>query len=157
MVNTKAADVWALGALVHFLAVGTPPIVHVDLFKKGVRKLYGGEDPPEASQYSHPSQYYYARARRYVTPINYTQHQQRGYRIVPHMHPECYQTYSNPLDNWMRCALSPLDMRVTTETLLKKMVPQAKAILRELSGPNGLVDLEFESGEYHYSESTWYG
>ncbi|KAF2685908.1 kinase-like protein [Lentithecium fluviatile CBS 122367] len=126
IINTKAADVWGLGACVHYLATGEPPIDDIERYKSG-RVEIGLGDPPSARNYTSKSRYYAAKAPRKVTPINGV----GGYQ------------YSDELNGWMeKCLSFEPSNRPTVENLISGMVEEAKPMLKMMGGHPALTDLE---------------
>lgn len=146
LINTTAADVWALGACVHFLATGRAPIKPVT--ESGQKNPKCGVQPSKGADDYHPlGRYYVARAPRVVTRINLTEDEQRLNGITPRitrMGRRIYNAeYSNELNDWMCKTLHiQAGRRATTATLLDIMVPEAEKRLKMSSGIAGLVDLE---------------
>lgn len=144
MINTKAAEIWSLGACIHFLVVDRPPTRSTYQYKADIRKQNGGRDPISAKSYSGSDQYYRARVSRKVWPINLTPQEQEARGFGPRENGGPFiPTRSDQLNHWMQRVLSfnPAK-RATAKELLDKMIPEGTAILRTLSGRNGLVDLD---------------
>lgn len=155
-INSKAADIWALGALVHYLALGCAPIQRGGPARLATeaRFINGKNVPIDISGYSSASRYYAAKCPRTVTPINLTVEEQEelmssvdsyGYDSLNiRRNQGIYnQEYSDDLNRWMkRCLAFSPHRRATADELMKHMVPKAKEMLRKLSGRSGLVDLE---------------
>ncbi|KAF2278327.1 serine/threonine protein kinase-like protein [Westerdykella ornata] len=150
MVNTTAADVWALGACVHYLATGRSPVQSTTEFKR--KELERGEQPSKgANCYDSIDRYYVARAPRVVTRINLTRAQQElagiAPRITPTGQPVYNAEYSDELNDWMCKALHHNPRRrTTTATLVERMVPDGEEMLRTTSGIAGLADLHIMIG-----------
>jgi serine/threonine protein kinase len=65
--NTKAADIWALGACVHYLAIG---LAHTEDIITYAAANTNGQDPDSVQELGGPDYYYAAHAPRQVTSIN---------------------------------------------------------------------------------------
>lgn len=76
IINTKAADIWAVGACVHYLATGECPIESRSSYESEVL-AQGAGHPEESQKYKTPQRYYAARVPRSVTPINLGESEQR--------------------------------------------------------------------------------
>ncbi|KAJ4365811.1 hypothetical protein N0V83_008432 [Neocucurbitaria cava] len=141
VINTRAAEIWALGACVHFLAIGNAPHQH---FGRWATALYNqnNQHPDSAQDYSHPAHYYSARVPRQVTPINLSKAQQQGMGVGP----DNYQ-YSDELNNWMsQCLRRTPSRRPTAERLVNGMGIVAQGMLKRMGGKNASVDLDVKFG-----------
>ena len=161
MINTTTAEIWALGALVHFLALGCEPLQRggIRRFRRETRALNGGRDPWEAYKYRDSHSYYVARCPRVVTPINLSGEEQE--KLMPQIDTSGYESYnidtdrgyynaqySDELNLWMkRCLNSNHQRRPSVHVLMKYMVPKAREMLRKLSGSSGLIDLDVKFEE----------
>ncbi|KAF2868950.1 serine/threonine protein kinase-like protein [Massariosphaeria phaeospora] len=148
LINTKAAETWGLGACIHFLVVGQPPI---EVLGPAMVRRYrenGNQHPASAQDYSTVAQYYSARVPRRVTPINLSKQEQRTQGIGPYAAtnraPFNHQ-YSDELNDWMMKALR-LDprRRPNGDRLVRGLEPVARRILRRMGGIAALSDLEVE-------------
>jgi hypothetical protein len=145
-INTPAAEIWSLGACVHFLAVGKAPIQSVSGYEREVRAANENRHPAGAQEYSPIDRYYAATVPRQATPINLTEEEQKTRGIGPYQSgnraPFNHQ-YSDQLNKWMMRTLSHRARdRPTAEQLLSYMVPEGKEILRLSAGESGLADLD---------------
>ncbi|KAF2752021.1 serine/threonine protein kinase-like protein [Sporormia fimetaria CBS 119925] len=147
-INTRAADMWAVGACVYFMAVGGPPLkatkypTQAELQERGITQSvfqrYGGFERCWA-----------ARGPREVVPINLSRDEQIARAILPLVYSDrgpIYMTpYSDLLNKWMCRALAERPSeRPTAMTLVNEMTPQALEILKKMAGTSGLVDLELK-------------
>lgn len=141
IINTTAAEVWALGACVHFLAVGKAPIQdmnHYAVARFNEKKAH----PHSADEYTSPDCYYGARIPRRVTPINLSEEQQQQQGVGPLN----YQ-YSDELNQWMmQCLNWNPDRRPATDQLVYGIRPVSEAILRRMGGAAALANLEVKFG-----------
>lgn len=122
---TKAADVWSLGACVHYLATNHAPTE--DFLKYKTTCLAEDEKVPSSAQgYNSDDRYYQARVPRHVTSIN-----------IGDYH------YSDELDGWMATCLnfSPR-RRPKAGKLVEKMWDTATEMLQHFGGKSALVDLD---------------
>lgn len=145
-INTTEADIWALGACIHFLAVGRPPIQDLAgftaQFQKGLDDASSNE-PESMKHYASAGPYCRARVPREVTPINLSSEaqQERG------LDPEVYQ-YSDDLHDWMsQCLQFEPEGRPSAGRLLEEMVDVGKKILRSMGGQAALAQLEVTFGD----------
>lgn len=144
-INTAEADIWALGACIHFLAVGRAPVEDVGIFAKDFRELLGREDfkePSSLMDYKSTDRYFGARVPRQVIPVNLSQKEQleRG------LGPEYYQ-YSDDLHEWMsQCLRFEPEERPSAIDLLEEMVDVGKEMLHSMGGQAALGDLEITFG-----------
>ena len=141
IINTRGADVWSLGACVHYLATGMAPLGDYDDFRRARRQEMGG-DPPSARVYSSVERYYTARVPREVTTINVPF---RDLSDFDEDRPA--RQYSDELNDWMKTCLRHAEsQRPTAKVLLEGMLPEAKSILKKMGGASALVDLEIVIG-----------
>jgi len=139
IINTEAAEVWALGACVHYLAKGKAPIGDRDDYKQACQRVFDG-DPPSAQKYNPRHRYYAAKVPREAIPINIPFRE--GPDGIGSRPP---RQYSGELNYWMMRCLSPeASTRATAEQLITDMVPDAKSILQLMGGNAALTDLEIE-------------
>lgn len=76
IINTRAAEIWSLGACIHFLAVGRAPIQDINKY----RKRFDEEEcsrPESMADYTSTGKYFGSRVPREVTPINLSSEEQR--------------------------------------------------------------------------------
>ena len=145
LINTPAADVWAVGACLHFLAFGDY------LIDKHTDDWLENTYPPKmrrrveerADHYRLEGQWYRANALRKINSIDkgYLSSTQNPCPAGPSRN---YRpNYSSRLDYWMKQALDfePAN-RVTVERLMNSMVPEARAKLQELGGDRALENLD---------------
>lgn len=141
IINTKAADIWALGACIHYLALGFGPVE--DALAWGEEQFADvSNDPESVVEYSDMNKYLMARVPRHATPINLSQEQQQKRGIGPDNH-----QYSDELAGWLSNCLSySAGQRPKAARLVDRMGPEAKTLLREMGGKAALVDLEAKFG-----------
>ncbi|KAF2129857.1 kinase-like protein, partial [Dothidotthia symphoricarpi CBS 119687] len=138
-INNTAAEVWAVGACVYFLAVGEPPVGDVDAYGEMRRRRMGKKGLPKGARvYPSPEHYFAARVPRRVVRINLSREEQeeRGISSLNHR-------YGDELNDWMmRCLSHKPDERPTTEKLVDEMGPVARGMLEKLGGKAALVDMD---------------
>lgn len=144
------ADVWSLGACVHYLALGAAPVESVAQYTADTIKQGGGRHPAAVAEYSFPRHYYDARVPRTVTPINLSQQEQRARGLAPYnsrYRASYNHIYSDELNRWMEQTLdhSP-KKRPPTSRLVYAMSLEAKGMLKMIAGQAGLVDMEINFG-----------
>jgi serine/threonine protein kinase len=146
IINTKAADIWALGACVHYLATGLAPTEDINAYAAEVRANNNDQDPDSVQDFSGPDYYYAAHVPRQVTAINLSQEQQRRRGIGPYLMNGRYtynHQYSDELNEWMKlCLRTAPGQRPTAERLINNMIPKAKEMLKKMGGKAALVDLD---------------
>lgn len=145
-INTISADVWSLGACVHYLAVGRPPIQSVYQYTVNTIRQAGGQHPAAVEDYTSPRRYYTATVPREVTPINLSKQEQeaRGLAPISYRNGAPYNhTYSDELNDWLQQTLDhdPI-MRPNATRLVYVMSLEAKRMLKQIAGKAGLADLE---------------
>lgn len=145
IINTKAADIWALGACVHFLATGKCPIESRSAYESQI--LAEGAGHPEAiHKYKTPKRYYAARVPRSVTPINLSPDEQRrsGYGPSFVNDDEVFNPqYSVELNKWMKLCLSTSPARrPTAQRLMIELNQEARRMLRKLGEEKAMTDLD---------------
>lgn len=141
IINTTAADLWALGACIHYLAVGHAPIE--DFKAYGTARFNENDmDPKSAKLYNGADRYYAARVPRRVTPINLTREEQQLQGIGPWNH-----QYSEELNAWMlTCLQHTAKARPSAIWLISTMGPVAKVVLKHIGGIAAWVDLDAQYG-----------
>ncbi|KAF2033246.1 kinase-like protein [Setomelanomma holmii] len=146
-ISTKAADIWALGACVHYLATGMYPLEDKDAYQTA-RYAENNAHPDSARDYNPRARNYAARVPRRATPLNLSKEQQRHRNIAPFLWiaggPECYNPqYSDELNSWMQqCLRHTPSRRPTAERLVDRMALDAKRMLRRMGGQAALTDLD---------------
>lgn len=141
IINTIAAEIWALGACVHFLAVGHAPIQDQREYTVA-RFNEKNAHPRSADEYSSPTRYYGARVPRQAIPINISKEEQRKQGVGP-----ANPLYSNELNEWMMQCLSwDPKKRPTTDQLICSMRLVAENMLRRMGGKPALADLDAKFG-----------
>ncbi|KAI0613262.1 SPS1 Serine-threonine protein kinase [Pyrenophora tritici-repentis] len=155
-INNTAADVWALGACIHFLATGKSPVTteHSRAYAAAQYRANNNQHPFLAGQYNNVDSYYDAHAPRRIIPINLNKddlaqrglwlsmEEQRAQGIGPE-----YHEYSDELNDWMMQCLSFFSSeRPTTQQLEQEMGIQAMEMLRKMGGKTALVDMEVKFG-----------
>ncbi|PVI06916.1 kinase-like protein [Periconia macrospinosa] len=148
-INTKAADIWSLGAVVYYMATGIAPIRNPrDYANDRFKEL--GSHPESASRYPSPDRYYAAKTPRHAFPINLSALQQL-LQGVPLIRidgiPRRIHQYSDILNRWMQACLqkSPTD-RTTSRQLVTDMQVEAKEVLTQTGDPAALTDIDLGSG-----------
>ncbi|KAF3004900.1 hypothetical protein E8E13_006505 [Curvularia kusanoi] len=142
-INTTAAEVWALGACVHFLATGQKTIVNTEEYKlalltRGKRSL---RDFPDRDCYSSTDRCVAAKAPRRVLHINLDAQTQLR-RRVPNIGVPIFQ-YSDELNDWMQdCLQYNAAARPSVEDLILDMGFVARVMLKRMGGAAALVDME---------------
>ncbi|KAF1956740.1 serine/threonine protein kinase-like protein [Byssothecium circinans] len=147
-INRKAADVWALGACVHYVALGKAPLGDVDQYTNE-RIGMDGLHPRSAQEYSTPRRYYAANVPREVTPIDLSERQQQRRGMVSDKDGELQYNhqYGTELSKWMRqCLRTTPSARPTVEKLVNNMVPEAYTRLKVFGGQTALIDMEVKFG-----------
>ncbi|KAL6707433.1 hypothetical protein ACN47E_004212 [Coniothyrium glycines] len=130
MINTKAADIWALGACIHYLATGHAPLANIATYAAG-RFQEQNQHPKSAGEYETPDCYYYARVPRRVDAINVGNLQ-----------------YSDELNGWMmKCLNHDPKKRPRAEKLVEDMWTTATEILKLSGGNSALIDLDAKFGD----------
>jgi hypothetical protein len=108
-------------------------------------KMRHGDQPPKAAgTYDDVDRYCAARVPRNVLRINWPEEEQRRRGIAPReSKPHFNPVYSDELDAWMCATLAmEADKRATVRRLIKRMIPDARGILKQIAGDGGLVDLD---------------
>jgi serine/threonine protein kinase len=153
-INTRAADVWALGACIHFLATGKAPIEDSDAYAARRYRDNNNQHPASAQVYGHEHRYYKARVPRRAIPINLTKDQlhQRGLGLSTEekraqgIGPE-YHQYSDELNDWMmQCLSRTPSHRPTAERLVYGMSLVAMGMLKKIGGKSALLDMNATFG-----------
>lgn len=140
LINTTAADIWSLGACVHFLAVGQPPTGDVKdwVDEEGLHNL----DEAVWDEYGSVDKYYEARVPREVTEINLDEEYQEIHGMYP-IHPE----YSDELNEWMSdCLATNPKKRPSPSELEVSMGAVARDMLRQMGGRAAIADLDVKCG-----------
>jgi serine/threonine protein kinase len=152
--DTRAADVWALGACIHFLATGLSPIEDVDEYAAAVYQD-NNQHPDLARLYGGHEGYYDAHVPRRVIPINLSKDElhERGLGLSTEekrdrgIGPK-YHQYSDELNDWMtQCLHRTPSKRSITERLVNEMGIIARSMLRKMGGKAALMDLEAKFGD----------
>ncbi|KAF1923614.1 kinase-like protein [Didymella exigua CBS 183.55] len=113
-INTKAADIWSLGACVQFLATGQEP------WRDGRRDRdrCWQEIQAHLGRYARAEHFFWARLPRRIIPIDYDRTQQLGLCATGQIYPQ----YSRELYDWMSaCMAKERADRPTTAVLLQDM------------------------------------
>ncbi|OCK81488.1 kinase-like protein, partial [Lepidopterella palustris CBS 459.81] len=146
-ISTPAADVWSLGAVVHFLALGKAPVQNVKEYRGNVWNRLGGRYP--TAYVEDPNdQYWNKKAPREVTHVNISVEEQMDEALGGDEDGEVAHTNQNPvysdaLDRWMLHALAKsAKTRYTSGNLVKRMIPVGKKMIQKYTGKAGLVDLQ---------------
>jgi serine/threonine protein kinase len=139
-INTVAADVWALGACVHFLATGQKPIMNTEE-SRALCLQRVEQSMTTMGECSSPNRYYAASVPRRVLPINIDAEEQlqRGIAGL-----DAYnRQYSDELDGWMRrCLQERSENRPSTLELLRDVSVVAQKLLKCMGGVAALADME---------------
>ncbi|KAF2448230.1 kinase-like protein [Karstenula rhodostoma CBS 690.94] len=146
-VKTTWADVWAVGASLHWLAFGekvVPPM------SANWMDDLAEEDREIAlkfrKRYATEQKFYDALGPRIVSPINLGKPSR-----IAEKHPEFTRffeplyrpKYSDRLNFWMmECLKFDPAERVTVDRLMKEMVPEARAVVLDLGGDAALTDFD---------------
>lgn len=146
-VRTSWADVWAVGAVLHWMAFGekvVPPMKDdwlddvSESWEKTVIKYQG--------KYASDRRLYDALGPRIVSPINLGSKSQIAEMNSEHRRfaePLYRPKYSDRLNFWMmECLKFDKFERITVDRLMKEMVPEARAALMSLGGEKALTDFE---------------
>ncbi|KAI8939435.1 hypothetical protein NX059_003215 [Plenodomus lindquistii] len=153
VVNTPEADIWALGACVHFLAVGRPPLQDLEDFVAQYREdqkdeLWKLAEPLSRRDYMSTGKYCAARVPREVTSINLSPEEVQDL-VERGLNPKTYYQYSDDLNDWMSLCLEfEPEKRPTAMHLLENMVDIGMGKLRSMGGKAALAHMEvsFEDG-----------
>ncbi|KAJ4355750.1 uncharacterized protein N0V89_003770 [Didymosphaeria variabile] len=144
-INTTYADIWAVGALIHYLAFGE---YLVEPMRPNWVDDLDEEDMHEVqkyrNKYSSSHNWYLALGPRIVSPINLGEVSRITKAEVMSLDKHMYKPkYSDRLNYWMMECLEfdPVE-RVTVERLMKEMIPEARAALLDLGGEKALTDFE---------------
>lgn len=133
-----AADIWAAGAVVHFMALGRPPVADRNEHMAKVLAERRGRDPSSRDLEESEATYWEKAILRKVTPINVKVKEQKlrkGEKSNP--------VYSDWLNGWMYRMLDfKAYSRNSSATLLQEMIPQAINRMRDLDGEAATEDLE---------------
>lgn len=138
-INTTAAEIWALGACVHFLATGQKPIADTGEYR-AARLERARENPGMLEEYSSPGRYYAATAPRRVIPINLDAEKQVhcGFASQGYFNHQ----YSDELNGWMvRCLLFAPARRPAMTDLIVEMSVEAQSMLKRMGGTAALADM----------------
>jgi serine/threonine protein kinase len=142
-INTAAAEVWALGACVHFLATGQKTIVNTEIYETAYLKDTKGlpEDSSDRQNYSSAERYFAAKVPRRVIPINIDAQTQLS-RKIPNLGVTNFQ-YSDELNDWMvDCLQYDPSARPNVEDLVLDMGEVAQEMLKQMGGAAAMVDME---------------
>lgn len=142
-INTIAAETWALGACIHFLATGQKPIANTHKNRDACLEKAGQNSTnlSEREYYSSSGRYCAARVPRRVTPINLDAQTQllRGITAKQSPNPQ----YSDELNHWMmQCMQGAPEQRPETAELVASMFPTAKGMLKQMGGTAALADMD---------------
>ncbi|KAJ8108528.1 hypothetical protein OPT61_g8111 [Boeremia exigua] len=143
LINTVAAEIWALGACVHFLATGQKPIADTKTNREACldRAEKFSEDQSDRGYYSSSNRYVAARVPRRVIPINLDAATQIRCGVATQASPN--PQYSDELNDWMaQCLRFAPEERATTQHLLSDMSTVAQGMLRRMGGRAALADME---------------
>ncbi|KAL1605147.1 hypothetical protein SLS60_004690 [Paraconiothyrium brasiliense] len=146
-INTTYADIWAVGALIHYLAFDEDLVRPMqpnwvdDLDEEDKHKVQEFQD-----RYSSDRQLYQALSRRIVSPINLGEVSRIAKldEVSLDEDEELYTPkYSDRLNYWMmECLKFDPAERVTVKCLMEEMIPEARAALLDLGGEKALTDFE---------------
>lgn len=144
LINTTAAECWALGACVHFLATGQKPVENTQRNRDACLKKAKNNnmlDVTEHENYSSSGRYFAARVPRRVIPINLDAEAQHLRGIARRESP--HHQYSDELNHWMiQCLKWAPTERPTVEILMSSMFPTSQLALRQLGGTAAQADLK---------------
>lgn len=142
-INTTAAECWALGACVHFLATGQKPIANTQINRDAVLEeaIQNSAEASDRDYYSSSDRFFAAKVPRRVIPINLDAEAQlyAGLAVDQAPNPQ----YSDELNDWMVQCLqwAPAD-RPSIEELITRMVATAQGMLKLMGGAAALADIE---------------
>ena len=146
-INTTAAEIWALGACVHFLATGQKPIANTEAnraacLERATRQSGAVEErSSERDYYSSSNRYCAAKVPRRVIPINLDAQTQLRRGIANRGFPN--PQYSDELNDWMtRCLQFEPARRPTMEGLMSDMGAVAQGMLKRMGGAAALADMK---------------
>lgn len=142
-INTTAAECWALGACVHFLATGQKPIANTKRNRDACleRAKQNSAEESEKGYYSSSDRFFAARVPRRVIPINLDAETQVRHGYPADRTPNAQ--YSDELHHWMvQCLKWAPEDRPTIEELLSLMGNTAHGILRQMGGQAAFADME---------------
>lgn len=143
-VKTTFADIWAMGAVLHYLAFDE---LMIPARTPNWLDQLDDEDEEEAlkweEDYSSGRAWYDAMAPRLVSPINLGKPSKVAEVDFPGVDDVCKPKYSDRLNYWMMQCLEfdPFE-RVTIKRLMEEMIPEARTKLMDLGGEKALVDFE---------------
>ncbi|KAJ4294050.1 hypothetical protein N0V90_007739 [Kalmusia sp. IMI 367209] len=146
-VHSLAAEVWCMGACLHYIAFGEFMYQENDVDFLG--KL-SAKDRALAMKfrykYKSDQEWYKAWAPRLVTPINMGYSSRTKFPVNRELKESSYKPrYSDDINMWMMECLNPHPSeRPSLETLVKEMIPNARMMLQKLGGRSALVDMELE-------------
>jgi serine/threonine protein kinase len=150
IINTTAAEVWALGACAYFLATADSPIESITDYESALLKQNDGQDPESVEAYGSKIHYYAARVPRNVASININEEEQRRRGMLPVMvgaKPHFNHQYSDELNDWVKqCTSKTPSHRPTAERLTHGMSLVARGMLRKMGGNTALLDLDVVFG-----------
>lgn len=142
LINTRPAEIWALGACVHFLATGQKPIVDTTEYR-ATRLKKAQEEPGILEEYSSPDRYFAATAPRKVTRINLDAEMQVRLRVASQDFVN--HQYSDELNEWMvRCLQPAPALRPGMGDLMGDMCAEAEGMLKRMGGTAALEDMALE-------------
>lgn len=143
-INTAAAEIWAVGACIHFLATGLRPIANTQSDRDACleKAEQNSTGLSEREYYSSSDRYVAARIPRRVIPINLdAQTQLRRGIAIGQQSPNLQ--YSDELNYWMvQCLDFAPAKRPTVEELTSLMAGTAQIMLRQMGGTAALADME---------------
>ena len=140
LINTEDAEIWALGACVHFLATGERPIEDT-VANRAIQMRKGVRSPDLVEPYSSEGRYCAATVPRRVIPINLNGADQAHMGLTERG--IILRQYSDHLNEWMtRCLQQLPDKRPDIRELLDDMGSIALDMLRHIGGTAALADME---------------
>lgn len=146
LINTPAADVWSIGACLHYLAFGDFLYDSDSNWLENMDPLRKEAVLNDYSKYQGSRCWFMACVPRMVTSIDKGLESRTQNPVSSHGSgaEESYRPeYSQRLDYWMKQLLDfDPEKRVTVERLMEEMIPEARAKLLELGGLKALENLD---------------
>lgn len=142
-INTAAAEIWALGACVHFLATGQKTIVNTEESRAAyIERARGASDnSPERDYYSSSNRYFAAKVPRRAIPINLDAQTQLD-QDIPSLGVPNFQ-YSDELNDFMMyCLRFDPSERPSVGDLLSGTGMMARDMLKRMGGAAAMVDMD---------------
>ncbi|KAF2815437.1 kinase-like protein [Mytilinidion resinicola] len=139
-VSTREADVWSVGACVHYLATGKAPVEEQQEFIHRKWASWGHKYPTGVD--AKDRHYWDKQCPRRPTHINVSKEAQLEAGVEKG---KLRQQYSDELDKWMMKALNmKATQRPWAVDLLKGVERDGRRLIKKMSKASGLVDLEMK-------------